>query len=81
MDAEFWNEGRGGLAVVLKKVLFMGWWVILLELLCQEDMRGRTVCVVRFSEVFNPRLMIPFDMKATVRLSKVTSACVGNSKS
>lgn len=27
---------------------------------------------VRFSDVLNPKLMIPFDMKAVVRLAKVT---------
>lgn len=35
---------------------------------------------MRFSDVLNPKLMIPFDMKAVVRLAKVTSTCVGNSR-
>jgi len=43
-------------------------------------MRCNIVGAVRFSEVLDPRLMIPFDMKAVVRLAKVTSACVGNSR-
>nr|GMD83239.1 serine/threonine-protein kinase-like protein ACR4 [Ipomoea batatas] len=35
---------------------------------------------MKFGEVLDPRLAIPCDINPLVRLAKVASACVGNSK-
>lgn len=85
VDDEYWNEGiRGG--SVCKENDVYGLGVILLELLSGRGCEGGLLVKwvlplikdMRFSEVLDPRLIIPSNMNAIIRLAKVASACVGN---
>lgn len=84
-DDEYWGGRAGG---ACKESDVYGFGVVLLELLsgrqCEE---GRLVKwalplikEMRFNEVLDPRLVVPSDTKPLVRLAKVASACVGNSR-
>ncbi|XVF87427.1 hypothetical protein PTKIN_Ptkin18bG0119200 [Pterospermum kingtungense] len=84
VDDEYWVEGGGGGAC--KESDVYGFGVVLLELLTGR--RSEEGLLVRwglplikernFSELLDPRLVIPSDIKPIVRLAKVASACVGN---
>ncbi|XP_020221105.1 serine/threonine-protein kinase-like protein ACR4 [Cajanus cajan] len=86
VDDEYWNESGGGGASKESDVYGLG--VVLLELLsgrgCEEGLLAKwalpLIKEMSFSELLDPRLVIPSDMKPLVRLSKVASACVGNSR-
>ncbi|KAM1384497.1 hypothetical protein PS2_036436 [Malus domestica] len=90
VDDEYWGGGGGGGGGggACKESDVYGFGVVLLELLsgrlCEE---GRLVNwslplikEKRFSEFLDPRLVIPSDIMPLVRLAKVASACVGNSR-
>lgn len=85
VDDEYWN-GRG--ISVSKESDVYGLGVVLLEILsgrgCEEGLLVKwalpLIKGMNFSEVLDPRLMIPSDIKPLVRLAKVASACVGNSR-
>ncbi|KAF7840295.1 serine/threonine-protein kinase-like protein ACR4 [Senna tora] len=89
VDDEYWNNNgitRGGGACKESDVYGLG--VVLLELLSGRRSDGGLLVKwalplikeMRYSEVLDPRLVIPSEMKPLVRLAKVASACVGNSR-
>ena len=66
-----------------------GFGVLLLELLSGRSESEEKLLVkwalplikdMRFSELLDPRLVIPSDLNPLVRLAKAASACVGNSR-
>ncbi|XP_054779470.1 serine/threonine-protein kinase-like protein ACR4 [Prosopis cineraria] len=96
VDEEYWistdnnnnNNGiiRGGGSC--KESDVYGFGVVLLELLsgrgCEEGLLVKwalpLIKDMRYSEVLDARLVIPSEIKPLVRLAKVASACVGNSR-
>ncbi|XP_043689736.1 serine/threonine-protein kinase-like protein ACR4 [Telopea speciosissima] len=84
VDDEYWKEGRG----VCKASDVYGFGVVLLQLLsgrrCEEGLVVEwalpLIRAMRLVEVLDPRLVLPSDMKPLIRLAKVASACVGNSR-
>ncbi|PON60640.1 Tyrosine-protein kinase [Trema orientale] len=87
VDEEYWGE-RGGAGGACKESDVYGFGVVLLELLsgrqCEEGLLVKwglpLIKEMRFSELLDPRLVFPSDLKPFVRLGKVASACVGNSR-
>ncbi|KAK7369071.1 hypothetical protein VNO80_11105 [Phaseolus coccineus] len=85
VDDEYWNERGGGAS---KESDVYGLGIVMLELLsgrgCKEGViaeRGLgLIKALSFGEFLDPRLVIPSDMKPLIRLAKVASACVGNSR-
>lgn len=85
VDDEYWGHSGAG---ACKESDVYGFGVLLLELLSGRESEGGLLVRwasplikdMRFSEVLDPRLMIPSDIKPLVRLAKVASACVGNSR-
>ncbi|KAK7252120.1 hypothetical protein RIF29_35855 [Crotalaria pallida] len=85
VDDEYWNKGRGGAS---KESDVYGLGVVILEILsgrgCEEGLLVKwAVPLIKgmcFSELLDNRLVIPSNMKPLVRLAKVASACVGNSR-
>ncbi|KAK9267368.1 hypothetical protein L1049_009793 [Liquidambar formosana] len=84
VDDDYWVERKGA----CKESDVYGFGVVLLELLSgRRSEEGLLVewalpliKETKFSELLDPRLVIPSDMKPLVRLAKVASACVGNSR-
>ncbi|KAF2305165.1 hypothetical protein GH714_002702 [Hevea brasiliensis] len=85
VDEEYWSEIGGG---PCKESDVYGFGVVLLELLTgRRNEEGLLVKwalplikELKFSEVLDPRLALPYDMKPIIRLAKVASACVSNSR-
>lgn len=85
IDDEYWGEREGG---ACKESDVYGFGVVLLELLsgrqCEEGGLVKwalpLIKQMRFNELLDPRLVVPSDTKPLVRLAKVASACVGNSR-
>ncbi|XP_019445687.1 PREDICTED: serine/threonine-protein kinase-like protein ACR4 isoform X2 [Lupinus angustifolius] len=83
VDYEYWN-GSGA----SKESDVYGLGVVILEILsgrgCEEGLLEKwalpLIKEMCFSELLDPRLVIPSNMKPLVRLAKVASACVGNSR-
>ncbi|KAJ4976232.1 hypothetical protein NE237_001338 [Protea cynaroides] len=83
MDDEYWKEGG-----VCKASDVYGFGVVLLELLsgkrCEEGLLVKwalpLIRAMELVEVLDPKLVLPSDMKPLVRLAKVASACVGNTR-
>ncbi|KAK4259752.1 hypothetical protein QN277_006053 [Acacia crassicarpa] len=86
VDEEYWITNNGGGSC--KESDVYGFGVLLLELLsgrgCEEGLLVKwalpLIKEMRYGEVFDPRLVIPSEIKPLVRLAKVASACVGNSR-
>ncbi|KAL5576675.1 hypothetical protein UlMin_018374 [Ulmus minor] len=86
VDDEYWGER--GVCGACKESDVYGFGVVLLEILSgRECEEGRLVKwalplikEMRFSELLDPRLAIPSDVKPLFRLAKVSLACVGNSR-
>ncbi|KVH89519.1 Protein kinase, catalytic domain-containing protein [Cynara cardunculus var. scolymus] len=84
VDEEYWVEPNG----VSKESDVYGLGVVLLELLSGRRSDGGLIVKwglplikeMRMGEVLDPRLVAPNDIKPLVRLAKVASACVGNSR-
>ncbi|XP_028780328.1 serine/threonine-protein kinase-like protein ACR4 [Neltuma alba] len=85
VDDEYWEQKFGGAS---KESDVYGLGVVLLEVLsgrsCEEGLLVKwavpMIKAMRYSEVLDPRLVIPSDLKPLVRLAKVALACVGNSR-
>jgi interleukin-1 receptor-associated kinase 1 len=83
VDDEYWRGGG-----VCKESDVFGFGVVLLELLsgrgCEEGLLVKwalpLIKEMRFSEFLDPRLVIPHDIMPLVRLAKVASTCVSNSR-
>ncbi|XP_010245579.1 PREDICTED: serine/threonine-protein kinase-like protein ACR4 [Nelumbo nucifera] len=83
VDAEYWTEKR-----VCKASDVFGFGVVLLELLsgrrCEEGMLVEWALPfikdMKIEEILDPGLQLPSDIKPLVRLAKVASACVSNSR-
>lgn len=86
VDEEYWVAKRGCNACKESDVFGLG--VLLLELLSgrrsEEGLLVKwalpLIKEMRFGELLDTRLVIPSDLKPLVRLGKVASACVGNSR-
>ncbi|KAJ4982435.1 hypothetical protein NE237_033272 [Protea cynaroides] len=84
VDDEYWEMGGD----VCKASDVYGFGMVLLELLtgrrCEEGLLGKwalpLIRAKRLVEVLDPRLVVPSDMNLLVRLAKVATACVGNSR-
>ncbi|XP_042482880.1 serine/threonine-protein kinase-like protein ACR4 [Macadamia integrifolia] len=84
VDDEYWEEG----GEACKESDVYGFGVVLLELLsgrrCEEGLLVKWALplmrAMRVVEVFDPRMVVPSDMKPLIRLAKVATACVGNSR-
>ncbi|KAH7838618.1 hypothetical protein Vadar_029056 [Vaccinium darrowii] len=85
VDDEYWVDRRGA----SKECDVYGFGVILLELLSGKRSGDGNLLVNwalplikerKFSELLDSRLVIPSDMNPLLRLAKVASACVGNSR-
>nr|XP_043622740.1 serine/threonine-protein kinase-like protein ACR4 [Erigeron canadensis] len=85
VDQEYWNIEPKGAS---KESDVYGLGVVLLELLSGRRSEGGLIVKwslplikeMRMDEVLDPRLVVPSDIKPLVRLAKVASACVGNSR-
>ncbi|XP_061977262.1 serine/threonine-protein kinase-like protein ACR4 [Populus nigra] len=85
VDDEFWSNGRGE---ACKESDVYGFGVVLLELLtgrrAEEGLLVRwalpLIKEMRLSELLDLRLAKPSDTRAIIRLAKVASACVNNSR-
>ncbi|KAK7246444.1 hypothetical protein RIF29_41312 [Crotalaria pallida] len=86
VDDEYWNV-RGGIGATKESDVY-GLGVVLLEILSGRGCEGGLLVKwalplikeMSFGELLDPRLVIPSDMRPLVRLAKVASACVGNSR-
>ncbi|XP_076916407.1 serine/threonine-protein kinase-like protein ACR4 [Bidens hawaiensis] len=85
VDGEYWLEPKGG----SKESDVYGLGVVLLELLSGRRSEGGLIVKwslplikeLKMDELLDPRLMIPNnDIKPLVRLAKVASTCVSNSR-
>ncbi|KAI3716945.1 hypothetical protein L1987_68188 [Smallanthus sonchifolius] len=84
VDREYWLEPKGG----SKESDVYGLGVVLLELLSGRRSEGGLIVKwslplikeMKMDELLDPRLMVPNDIKPLVRLAKVASACVSNSR-
>ncbi|XP_071739233.1 serine/threonine-protein kinase-like protein ACR4 [Rutidosis leptorrhynchoides] len=84
VDKEYWVEPKGA----SKESDVYGLGVVLLELLSGRRSEGGLIVKwslplikeMKMEEILDPRLVVPNDIKPLVRLAKVASACVGNSR-
>ncbi|KAK9064266.1 hypothetical protein SSX86_015646 [Deinandra increscens subsp. villosa] len=84
VDHEYWLEPKGG----SRESDVYGLGVVLLELLSGRRSEGGLIVKwslplikeMKMDEILDPRLMVPNDVKPLVRLAKVASACVSNSR-
>ncbi|PIA31246.1 hypothetical protein AQUCO_05100039v1 [Aquilegia coerulea] len=84
VDKEYWNEKKG----ICKASDVYGFGVVLLELLsgrmCQDGLLVEwalpLIRNMRIVDVLDSRLLVPFDLRPLIRLAKVASSCVGNSR-
>lgn len=84
VDKEYWVEPKGA----SKESDVYGLGVVLLELLSGRRSEGGLIVKwslplikeMKIEEVLDPRLVVPSDIKPLVRLAKVATACVGNSR-
>ncbi|KAJ4839707.1 hypothetical protein Tsubulata_012687 [Turnera subulata] len=86
VDDEYWLNGGG--CGASKESDVYGFGVVLLELLtgrrAEEGLLVKwalpLVKEMRFNELLDPGIVMPSNMKPIIRLAKVASACVGNSR-